>query len=133
MNTDWIFQKEKNPKRIFSSLPNQQSTSASSEECKSHPGDKSLRGKPSGLSWVFYHLFFVAVFCVDVRRFVCPRLLNGKNENRLLWELFSVFQWFYLIRACLVERESYLGGKRLSLWRVCRFVAYSPGEENGEF
>lgn len=51
------------------------------------------------------------------------------KRNRLLWGLFSVFPWFYLIRVCMVERESYLGGKRLSLWQVCRFVAYSPRGE----
>lgn len=52
-----------------------------------------------------------------------------EKRNRLLWGLFSVFPWFYLIRVCTVERESYLGGKRLSLSQVCRFVAYSPGGE----
>lgn len=56
-----------------------------------------------------------------------------KNENRLLWELFSVFPWFYLIRVCLAERESYLGRKRLSLSQVGRSAAYSPGKKTESF
>lgn len=55
-----------------------------------------------------------------------------EKRNRLLWGVFSVFPWFYLIRVCTVERESYLGRKRLSLSQVCGFVAYSPGGEKGE-
>ena len=55
-----------------------------------------------------------------------------EKRNRLLWGLFSVFPWFYLIRVCTVERESYLGGKRLSFCRFVGSVAYSPGGEKGE-
>lgn len=40
---------------------------------------------------------------------------EGRGSNRQLWLLFS---WFFLIRVCTVERESYLCGKRLSLRQV---------------
>lgn len=45
-----------------------------------------------------------------------------------MWPLFS---WFFLIRVCTVERESYLCGKRLSLGQVVgsRSILYREKKE----
>lgn len=77
MNADWIFQKKKNPKRIFfcqiGEVP-----PFHLKNTKATKVIKSLRGKPSGILCIFYlyfcNLCFSVVSLADTRRFAPLRL-----------------------------------------------------------
>lgn len=89
-----------------------------------------LEGTPVCVAWSLRDYLFLflkfTLFCC----YLSWCVLNGRGwgSNRRLWPLFS---WFFLIRVCTVERESYLCGKRLSLRQVVgsRSILYREKKE----